>query len=581
MFRLSAPPSSSRSGAGGPLVIVLGVVLLLFSLALSSQIRSQGFTVLVQRSVFDDECEMLAQLAVAEGLRYLRVHANQPGHPVFAFMREVAPPVESEIGLGELRALSEDLALHPRYALDGGVQVRMLRRSLLAQVPEERKGYEAIGVVRLTARVTGPEGAEAVEVEEYGFRNVLTGPPRPFDAMTFLLADCSTLLTRRAYTEDPNSTIELAVQQIQGYRDLFLKYAETYEKAADEIGKAISKAGPFGGSKKKKAKKLKSALEAQAAKFRAEREKPTWPAEDWVLAPPPTGAGDPTKIHLFPWPLAVMSMAPSLDLSRLNLPALVGPLVEEFKAMVPELEAVRKRLETNLDGGTPSPEAVQGDSEAFRAGVLPFVAIQHRILTHYKTFQDLLAELAGGNRQMILDRARRLDWSEFRWKADHFFEGPGAASRASTFLNERPNPRGLIVVDDPSETLVLDLREVEGRLVVACKGNLEIRAATVRDLSQDVLTIMGYKGFEVSGPVQAALVSLENSYAPIGDDLTGSLILNKVVPTSPLDQIFAGTLTRQDKVQTGPDPGNPRPPPDPESIHVALGPTPLYRRLVR
>jgi hypothetical protein len=572
-----------RLGAGGPLVIVLGIVLVLFSLSLSSMIRSKSFTVIVRRAVYDDECETLARLAVAESLRVVRTNANEAGHWSFQFMRGTSAPLEWEIPLAELPALAEDLGLvKGGYELDSGVRVQMLRRSLTTLVPEERKLYEALGVLRFTARITGPKGSEAIQVQEYGFRNVLTGPPRPFDSPTFFLGEASTLLTRNAYENDPNTTIDLAVRHVNGYRKLMLDYAETYEKVARKIKKKLKKAkGPGGKSKKRKAKKLMKALKRQAALFRSEREKPLWKAEDWKLEGGGKPPGTAWQLHLFEWPITVVSYASSVDLSRLNMPDRLGPLVKEIKRQLPILEAARLKIENTIKQEPPSVGDLEGDSAAFRAVVLPYVAIQQKVLEIYKEFQDLLIEISGRARQEVLKRARRLTWDQFRYKAHHVFEGPGAAARATTFLNEKPPPRGLVVVDDPSDRLVLNLRNVEGRLTIACKGPLEVKSALVRDPALDVLTIVGYKDFEVLGPVQAALLSLEKGYSPLGGDFGGSLILSNVVPTSPIDQIFSGTLSYQQAIRTGPDPGNPRPPPEPETIEVALGPTPLYRRLER
>ena len=93
--------------------------------------------------------------------RRLRLDADLPGSEAFALLRSAEFPVAIGYPLDALPATRAEVARDARYRLDGPVQVELLRRSLAALEPAERVDFEALAVVRLTARVLGPSASSA------------------------------------------------------------------------------------------------------------------------------------------------------------------------------------------------------------------------------------------------------------------------------------------------------------------------------------------------------------------------------------------------------------------------------------
>jgi len=154
-----------------------------------------------------------------------------------------------------------------------------------------------------------------------------------------------------------------------------------------------------------------------------------------------------------------------------------------------------------------------------------------------------------------------------------------AARFAEAFLARPPTPSGVVLVQNGSVPLRVDLRDFSGRLFIATEGDMEVLGATVKDPSKDLINLLSTGGLEIKGPTQACVISWGGAFDTDGSSLQGALVLDALYPTSPLDDVLRGTLKRQDLIQTGP-PGYPiRPPPDPTTILVTISPKPVYRRV--
>lgn len=567
-----------RAGFGGPLVIALSVTLMLFSFGLATSFQSQGVTRAVQKSVYNDLCEGHATAALREALYRLRAAANAEGTEAYTRLRDPEFPSAFAVPASELRWSGADLDADPRFELAaGGVRVEVLRRSLAALEQEERVDYEVLGVLRVTARVEGPRGSAATRVEEYGFRVVLTAPARPFDSPTLFLADPRYLLTRDNWRGDANVAIELAVSRLTEFRALMVRTAAGFEELARKIRDLIDEAGESNAE----ADEALRISEELAREFAEAAEEPTYPPA-WELFPPDAPTQDREgAIHLFHPSLSVYTYAPRIDMDKLGLPLLLAPLTRALEDQEPALEEALVAFKREVDAADLDFPAIERTGDAYRTSMAEQAGVLHRMLGIYKEFQDLLIEVGGEARDMVARRLRRFSLLDYAWKAPYRFAGPGAAARASAFLRGPGHPNGVVMVDDPEETLELEISGLEGRLVVAASGDVRIVRATVADPGADVLTIVARKGLEIEGMVQAALVCQSDRIRSSGEAIVGSLLLDELSPATPLDLLFRGNLTRQDAIQTGVDQGGLRPPPDPHTLHVTIGPEPLYRRLER
>jgi hypothetical protein len=543
-----------RRQGGTILILVLCVLTLLGVWALTQSFYSQSVTVQSQRAQHVERCGELAELALTEALHYLRAHGNNPNHPLFLFMRDEFYPTSLQIALDDLPKAAEVAADRPRYDLSGGVEVAVLRRAYATLEEEERVPHESLGVLRLTCEATGPDGSRREVKEEYGFRAVFMSPTRPFDQFTFFLGDPHTLLTRGAYESDANKTIAMATSLIANRK-------QNMQKIADETAGSSRTAGLH--------------------RIYNEGVTTRWPQHEWFADPPGTNTdGVPFRLHYFSWPLALYTMADEVDLAAWNLPARIEPLVRRAAELKTQVDLKVKEIRDMIDsGGGIGPAEVA--SQELVDLMLVEVGVLRETLQTYKDFQDRAIELASPAREELMKRGRMFSGAEQQYRATYRFEGPDATARAEEFLSRRPPPQGAVFVqNEGQEPLRVDVRQLQGRLFVTAEGDMHVQAATVEDPSRDVIVLLGLGALERRGPdIQAALVSWSGRFESTGGDMTGSLILDTLYPTSPLASILQGRLTRQDAIQSGDATFPQRPAPDPESILVTLSPMPSYRRV--
>lgn len=592
-----------RAGYGSTLLVVSGVVLLLVPLTVMLSTRSRGLTSLVRRSGHASSCEELAAMAIREGLRVLRLTANDPGEDAFTFFRATEAGGSLLVAAQKLERTASELAARTGYSLVGDVEVQLLRRSLSAPRPSERVAYEAEGVFRLRAEVTGPKGPGAVLVEEYGFRSALAAVPRPFDGATFFLGEPWPLLNEVVFQEpgssqrgSANSTLHAAISRVHRYRWFVAEMADFFEGLAKEADEGLDSLPPFGFKKEKKLLK-RTRKDARTLEKRYRRLLDEWPTRDWKLYSPaephdPTGAG---ALHLFGWPMAVYSAAQEIDLGKLNVPRRLQPLVDDLQAQVEPIELVVRRIQkelssSNLHGWSAEP------AEQFLGLIPDHLRTLDEMLTVYKDFQDALVEIGGpqegeapdGYWDSLRGHFTRLGHRAQERRAQFVFRGPGAARQAAEFLNRDPSPSGVVYVSDPEDELVVDLRDVEGRLVVVSEHAMRVVRATVRDPdpgSGDHVTLIGAGRLEVqaaSGELMASVVAVGSEVdlgrSGLSSSLTGSLVIKQILGGD-ANAVLAGTLHRRPSAP-GSNSGaaDSLPLPAPETIHVALGPTPVYRR---
>lgn len=536
------------------LIVVLCLLTILGSWALTQSFYSQSVTAQSQRAEHAERCGQLADLAVTEALHALRAHGNDPNHPLFLFLREEYYPSALHLGLEDLPKARQAAADRPLYDLSGGVEVTVLRRAFATLEEDERVPHESMGVLRLTCTASGPDGSHREVKEEYGFRAVFMSPSRPFDQFTFFLGDPHTLLTRGAHEADANKTIATWLALIENRR-------QNLQAIADETADSSRTAGLH-------------RIYSEAVTTR-------WPTPAWAADPPGTDTdGVPFRLHYFAWPLTVYSMADEVDLAAWNLPARIGPLVEQAHERKTLVDAKVAELRAMIDAGGGVGEAEVASQELVDM-VLAEIGVLRETLRTYKDFQDRAVELAGPGREDLLRRGRMFSGAEQQYRATYRFEGPDAAARAERFLARRPPPQGAVFVQNKGQApLRIAVEGLQGRLFITAEGDAVVEAATVEDPTRDVVVVLGLADLERRGrDVQAALVSWGGRYDAAGGDQRGSLVLDTLYPTSPLASILQGKLTRQDAIQSGDATYPERPAPDPESILVTLSPMPSYRRV--
>lgn len=577
-----------RRGVGMVLIIVLALLAILGAWAFGMSFYSHSTTMQTARAQARERCAQLAQMAVTESIHAIRTRVNNPDETrVFEAFR-ADDPDDLEIGLAQLIHTAEEVKRFPGYELSP-VTVEIPRRTSLGVTAEERVPYEAVGIARFLVTATGPDSAQVTEVTEYGFRSVLTAPPRPLDMLTFFLRDPSTLLEMGAVNGDPNDTIDHLTNVMAHQRDFYSRWDQNLGRLIEK-----TKQAPGGSLDNAIAKLGELQLRFRNAYTFKANATGFWPIPDWTVVEPHQSSAAENTLHKFARPICVYTAAPTVDLSLFDLPNRIIPLLEHLDGMRDPSDALGQvfaRLYQKYIGMTsvpPESQVLADIAESDEAATKHFAMFHegakkiHDMMTSYKLFQDALIEVGGRERERILKRIRRLDVQEQPWRNHFRFRGKGAAAKASKFLNQDPPPSGVMLVQDPDDPLVVNIRNLTGRLQIITSGHMTVRSATVRRPSDDVLILISYGRLAVDGPMTAGVISWNGGYETDNpQDFTGSLILDSVHPNRTREEIgrmFTGTLTFQKKLLSG-KPGNKRrEPPYPESLHIAFSPVPPYRR---
>lgn len=591
------------------MVPILGLCLVMFSYALTVSFRSRSVTALVQRSVFDDVCEVYARMATVETLRILRETANQVGQPSFELLRQEAPAATS-FDLSGLPLTQAEMALTPAYSLEGGVEVQVLRRSPVSTRPWLRSPYDAFGVLRISAKVRGPKRSRAKLTYEYGFRSALAGTPRPMDTATFMLLQIDPLLEDRHYQGHANRAIELAQSKVPQIQEGFQGLAQSLSQALPQISQAVpdleAARANLGSQEAAQVGPLLDQLIAHFTRSEAG-------FQAWIEAFQGASDGIPklAEVHLFAPGMSAYSLSPEVDLRALHLPERVEPGTQELKTLVDPYDASQPELVVALEGYQASLEAL---SQAVKSQAIQSAAQAQGYLTQmeaaltqieakakahqelgsklaqalaeltaiYADWQGLLVEVGGDAQAKLYQRIEGLAGDELRRKAHLVFSGPDAGARAKAHLASGRPFQGVLYIEN-SKPFEVDLEGFEGRVLLATRGDMIVRKAQVQDPAQDSITLVSYGALEVPGVgVQASLIPAGGNFRGPTAGFTGNLILVRAQRVD-FDSIFRGKLSFQEALRTSEDaaPGAERAPPRPETLRLRISPSHLYRQVER
>lgn len=571
------PVGARRHGSGTVIFMVASVLIVLVVMAIAMGTRTENIVAQSRKAIFHERAQDLADMAIKEAVHYLRIQANNPDATAFELFRAQSGGAELTFDDDALPYTKAEVARMPGYSLGYGVEVTVLRRAAIGILQEERVPYVAVGVVRFDATVDGPSGTRVTQRDEFGFRSILTAPPRPFDMCTFFLLDPADLLNQTALNGDVNFTISNMVDQLRDFKTRFAKLADDLEDAQGQIPNAQ------GGAQ------VKAKL-GEMVQILRDGIGPRWKAKDWKYLPANGGntTGVEATLHLFDWPICVFSIDDQVELAALDVPNLTREPNSEYlrnqdevRRLSEEFEQLRQQLANSTN-----PSDLDRVVELVRRMVDAAVVVgEHadRSLDAYKLFQDLLVEVGGAALEDLQNRARRFSVDEQPWKSHYRFEGPKAVERAMEFINQDPPPAGAVYIrpDEVDATVRLNIAGLTGRLSIVSTADVVVENAWVQDPDRDLLVIVGYGQIEVNGAarVDASIVSWSGGFQGVGKDFTGSLVLDTIPPSAPTDTILAGTLTRGGSVLSGPPGNQERPPPDPTSLHIALGPVAPYHKV--
>ncbi len=586
-----------RSGFSLVLPTVVGVVLVVLTLGATLIDRGKGLGTALRRGGLQDRAIGLARDANTEAVHRIRTRANLPGRPEFEMVRSNQVPYRHPLGSGELPWAA-------RSAGDGleridGVEVTVLRRAFATGRPEERVDYEAMGVMRFVAGSEGALGVSARHTLELGFRTVLVAPPRPFDAPTFMLLHAEGLLRDASRGGEPSLWMRQLVAATTGVRREVRAYAERFHQLVETWRKWLRD----GYGDPSALREAISIFEGQSRRFAASVRGSAWPAREWCmeadavregdrLALPPQTARPPDGmdrdhppegrfLHDFLEPLSVYSFAAEVDLDAVALPRRMEEKLPEYDRALEAWQNFRTQLASLMLDPLGKRREVARVAPEYLEASRNLAASADPMAEAFHLFQEIMVEVSGDAHQQLRDRAVRLSPEELGRKAEFVFRD---VESAASFLAVRPNPAGIVYVEDPSRVpLVLDLAEVTGRLMVIYRGELRVRRAEVANPGEDVLVLMSWEGMHCETPGTAARILASGSeLSAFGDLGTGSLVIDGRGSSASFVPGLRGKLKRQDAIShRSPDLAPEGAPPDPRLLHASLSLEPQYERVDR
>ncbi len=566
------------------IVVVLALLVILGAWAFSMSFYSQSTTQQSARAQYTERCTDFAEMALAETMHAIRIRVNDPNETLLFTKFRESKPQPLKFGNSDIPRTMDAASGYKGYTISD-VIVEVPRRTSIGVEAEERVPYEAVGITRLAVTVTGHMNTKVTKVVEYGFRSVLTAPPRPLDMLSFFIADPRTLLVKGAFKDNPNDTIDFCLRLMADRKRFYTEWVPRF--------KDLAKTASDGGFSSQASRINAVAQKFQdAATFQANRPG-FWPVPDWIAVQPGESSRDKNKLHKFAWPICVYTNRPKVELSHFNLPNIVGPRVKSvidsdtpmktlgntFTEVYDKYKNIKsKPAESEINADV---SRVEKDSETHFKLVHNMARDLDAIMNAYKIFQDDLIEVGGKERERIFKRIRRLEAREQPWRNHYHFTGAGAAKKATKFINQDPPPSGVVFVEDPEDALIVNISNLAGRLQLITQGDMIVESATVQDLNRDVLILISYGELDLRSQVNAAVISWGGKYAARGEPIVGSLIMNNIpefTSLAAIEDMFSAPLTFQPKLRSGPEGNRKRAPPDPDTLHIAFGPMPPYRR---
>jgi hypothetical protein len=173
-------------------------------------------------------------------------------------------------------------------------------------------------------------------------------------------------------------------------------------------------------------------------------------------------------------------------------------------------------------------------------------------LTVYKDFQSLMRTVSGSLREKIAGFYYKYNLEEWRKKAFHYLDESQDINLAfNQFLEQYDPANGVLFVDNPTQTLVIENRQIAGKLVLVTSGNLKLSNLEPLDPGRHLLTVISFGRLIATGRVVASLSPMGEFLVPGAVlQLVGNLVFRQVLEADQLrgsleydPRIFSGTTT--------------------------------------
>ncbi len=513
--------SFGRNGSGLLITLVLILLVVLLTLGihgyrLSGRVsRDLAVNIKGERAIF------MAESAIEDALFEVSLQVNRPDSALFTRFRDQSAGLgsfEKTIAVPRFEDVLESSNSKIKLQ-EGGVRMQVVYQAPFTDLP-----YEKYGVVRFQAQLSDTLGFGRKlkrRVESFReFKMVLVSPPRPFDQASFFVQDCTGYITpdfENKNIKDSRADLKKAIPDLRKYyHDYIEAEFRTYE---DHVN---------------------------IDEFHA------------LIDNPPLNPSMP-DVKLYGSEILAYSRKPSIPrLEELNLPA----KILEINQKIIQGAADVKQAATSLDHAIN--QALDAlDQSLVESSVKPamrrFARLTHELsnlhvqrLSIYEDFQALVRTVSGSAYQHIAGFYYKYNQDEWRKKAFHVLEETQDINQAMDQFLEQFNPaNGVLFVENPTQTLVLENRQIPGKLIIVTSGAIKLSNLEPLDPNRHLLSVVSYGRLSATGRVVAALSPMGEFLVPGGVfQLKGNLVLRQVIKPDQLrgalefdPEIFSGTTT--------------------------------------
>lgn len=542
----TGPPSRRyRRGLGVVLVLVVLLLILLGVLGLHRAIFTAAVIEDAAASQRGALALTLAESALDELQRAVRLAVNDPAHPAYGQFREIItvdPAKGFDIALGaDPVPLTRQLASRHPYA-PNPFQIavpppRVLFRKLIESAT---RGYNEI-YGSLSYTVTVVESREQPLVERtleatQDFKMVALVVPPPFDQIALLLVDPEGLLG--------GAEVNRTAERLGSIRDFYVRRFETA---------------------------LTQTTDSQAVAELTEIKKyfesiPSYMAGRAIADYPPE------VVHAFEFPMTAFGRAEYMDSHPVTGQEIdLAPDLLRWRSEVERLDQECRSLLQSLQGQTtaPPPGALERLNQSLKKLAETLYEHQQRI----NRWQTIFGEVVGAPYRRIQEELARLGRESLEKKA--FFqiseaESDGRIDLAYQRLRAELKARtgtdrlnGVLTVDNPGSVLDLTGQSIEGRLIVVTSGGVKVGdTRSVGD--SDHIIVICHGELVIEGDVQGGLAAMDRYRFRGPATIDGALILAK-----PVSGTLAGLTVKRDAKLSAARQGGQY---DPKAYYVGVAP---------
>ena len=495
---------NNRQGVGFFFIIIVTLIVIVAFVAIFQMSFSQHVVGQVGDISIGQMALLLAESAASEASFNVRKEINKPGTETFKkFRYEVYGDDSGSFPLDinihhTTKLLQKDQ--YKRFSIDE-LRVDVMLQKQFSTVP-----YEKTGMINCQAtvsqRVSLTNSITRTVNLMLEFKVHLTGPPRPYDQVTFFLVNTTSVIQSANYKIDDTVSEYRRVSQ---ERDQFVSLLESERGSVPDFNfdSAISRLNGVNI---------------------------------------PSAESIENRIHKFDTPLTIFTVKNQVEVEKVDLPGRLEEADTEIKLAQQVYEDASSTLTANA--------ANEMSVSAYVTALRGFVQAYDKNITVIDEFQDYFAEYSGTARDQLVAFFPKLNESEWRRKASWYLtDKKGDINKQLKSLLTEVSPlSGVIFIDNNEQPLSLEEIDTvnKGNLILVTKGNVRLTGNSTGPPSS-LLTVISYGTISIDGSCYASIIANNRLSMASSAQIHGNLVIKDVRDFSGL----SGIVKRDSRLHSG------------------------------